>query len=154
MNAAVAIRGACPGVATPMETGDGLLARIVPLEPISIQAFQILCAAATEFGNGIVEVTQRGSLQIRGLRDTSAQTLADIVVALGIGQNDGPALLTSPLLGMRSDGWGDTQGLVQALPTVLARRRNVSPKVSVVLDDGGSLHLDTVPADIRLRAVS
>jgi precorrin-3B synthase len=151
------IKGFCPGVATPMETGDGLLARLLPPEPIPIQAFQILCAAASEHGNGVLEVTQRGSLQIRGLSAASAQTFADVIAALGIGQDRGPPLLTSPLLGIEADGLIDSNTLTSALRIALARRPNIgslSPKVSVLIDGGGKLHLDAVPADIRLRAVS
>jgi precorrin-3B synthase len=150
-------KGFCPGVATPMETGDGLLARVVPLEPIPIQAFQILCAAAAEHGSGILEVTQRGSLQIRGLRAASAQNFADVVATLGVGQDSGPPLLTSPLLGIEADGLVDSNTLAPALRAALARGSNagsLSPKVSVLIDGGGKLHLDAVPADIRLRAVS
>jgi precorrin-3B synthase len=50
-----------------MVTGDGLLARITPSSPISLDAFVTLCEAAQAHGNGIMEVTQRGSLQVRGL---------------------------------------------------------------------------------------
>ena len=56
-------RGACPCLAEPMETGDGLLARIVPTGLIPIDAFAALCAAARTHGNGQMEITARGSLQ-------------------------------------------------------------------------------------------
>jgi precorrin-3B synthase len=163
MNAA--IRGACPGIVTPMTTGDGLLARLVPHEPISIRAFQTLCAAAAEYGNGVVEVTQRGSLQIRGLNDVSARDLAESVRTLGIGVDGGPPILTSPLFGFDADGLIDSSILATALRSALGNRMPVAaasparfdclcPKVSVLLDDGGKLHLDAIPADIRMRAVS
>src|SRR4051812_23542149 len=61
------IRGACPTVAAPMQTGDGLLARIISTEPISVDELCTLCDASLAHGNGIIEITQRGSLQIRGL---------------------------------------------------------------------------------------
>ena len=60
-------RGACPGLSAPMPTGDGLLVRFMPAEDIALEAFVALCAAARAHGNGTVEVTARGSLQIRGL---------------------------------------------------------------------------------------
>ena len=61
-------RGACPGLSAPMATGDGLLARLTPSgATIALSAFSGLCTAAARHGNGIVEITSRGSIQVRGL---------------------------------------------------------------------------------------
>ena len=60
-------RGACPGLSAPMPTGDGLLVRLLPIGTIPLAAFAQLCAAARREGNGIIEVTGRGSIQVRGL---------------------------------------------------------------------------------------
>ena len=38
-------RGACPGLAAPMQTGDGLLARLGPAGPMPLKALAGLCAA-------------------------------------------------------------------------------------------------------------
>src|SRR5215475_3798620 len=96
-------RGACPGIAQPMQTGDGLLARSVPRGPIRIAAMLELCDAAEEHGNGIIEVTQRGSFQFRGLRPESASEFARVVTALDLGTTPGPTILASPLIGF--DPW-------------------------------------------------
>jgi precorrin-3B synthase len=174
-----AARGACPGIATPMPTGDGLLARLIPREPIAIGAFVSLCAASQQHGNGIIEITQRGSLQIRGLSAASAPAFARVVASLEIGVDDGLPLLTSPLLGLDAPGPGteetfDPRALVAALKNATLLKSALSlepglasldpslasldpslaslgPKVSVLIDGGGKLHLDAVPADIRLR---
>jgi precorrin-3B synthase len=61
------------------------------------------------------------------------------------------------LLGIDVDGLVDSNTLVPALHAALGSRPDLgslSPKVSVLIDGGGKLHLDAVPADIRLRAVS
>ena len=68
-----------------MQTGDGLLVRLIPLEPIDIDKLCILCNAAEEYGNGIIEITQRGSLQIRGLHEASVSAFARIITSLEIG---------------------------------------------------------------------
>ena len=60
-------RGVCPGLSRPLPTGDGLLARLRPTGTIAPDAFAALCAAARAHGNGIVEITARGSIQVRGL---------------------------------------------------------------------------------------
>ena len=70
-------RGACPGLSAPMPTGDGLLVRLLPIGTIPLAAFKHLCAAARRHGNGIIEVTGRGSIQVRGLNAASARRFAD-----------------------------------------------------------------------------
>jgi precorrin-3B synthase len=65
-------RGFCPGLSRPLPTGDGLLVRIAPIGTIALDAFAALCGAARAHGNGIVEVTARGSIQVRGLSADSA----------------------------------------------------------------------------------
>ncbi|TIQ72816.1 MAG: precorrin-3B synthase, partial [Mesorhizobium sp.] len=83
-------RGACPALSAPMQTGDGLLVRLNPvaggLLPKSLIA---LGESALRHGNGIIEVTARGSLQIRGLTPASARLLAMEVDALGIAVRTG-----------------------------------------------------------------
>jgi len=148
------VRGACPRLAAPMETGDGLLARIVPAGPIKLKTLAGLCTAARTHGNGTMEVSARGNLQIRGLKPDTAPLLADRVAALGIDSSDGVPVLADPLPGDPS-ALIDANALAIELRQVLAASRLVlAPKVSVIVDGGGRLHLDGLTADIRIRAVS
>ena len=94
-------RGACPGLSAPMATGDGLLARLTPAgSTIALDAFAGLCAAARTHGNGIVEITSRGSIQVRGLSAASAPLFAADVASLGIEASDGIPVVTDPLAGL------------------------------------------------------
>ena len=148
-------RGACPGISQPMRTGDGLLVRLMPSAPIPLDALIALCDASAAHGNGIVEVTQRGNLQFRGLSPVSAPAFAGTAAALGLGAEGGPPILTSPLMGLDAQEHVDLHDLVGALRSELARNpeaASVSPKVSLLIDGGGVLHLDDVPGDLRLRA--
>jgi precorrin-3B synthase len=150
-------RGACPGISQPMPTGDGLLARLMPLTPISLDAFAALCDASQTHGNGIMEVTQRGSLQIRGLSSSSAPVFARAAGTLGLGTEDRPSILTSPLMGLDARERLDLRALAAALRKDLTNHpafASLGPKVSVLIDGGGMLHLDGVPGDLRLRADS
>ena len=138
-----------------MPTGDGLLARLMPSAPIPPDALVALCDASQTHGNGIVEVTQRGSLQIRGLSPDSAPVFARTVFALGLGADGGPPILTSPLMGLDALERADLRALVAALRTDLTNRgplASLGPKVSLLIDGGGVLHLDDVPGDLRLQA--
>jgi precorrin-3B synthase len=149
-------RGVCPGLAAPMQTGDGLLARLAsPGATIGFDALAALCAAARRHGNGIIEVTARGSIQIRGLTAVSAPAFADTVAALDIDAGDGIPILIDPLAALEPEPASDADSLASALRQQLATASFTSmltPKVSVVIDGGSALHLDAVPADIRLRA--
>jgi precorrin-3B synthase len=145
-------RGACPGLSAPMPTGDGLLVRFMPAEPIALDEFIAVCAAARQYGNGTVEVTARGSLQVRGLTPSSAPLFASAIAALEISAIEGVPVIADPLP-------DDPAALIDAADLALAVRRAVaearltlSSKVSVVIDGGGRLHLDALAADVRLRA--
>lgn len=150
-------RGACPGLSAPMATGDGLLARLTPAgSTIPLDAFTGLCAAAQIHGNGIVEITSRGSIQIRGLSAASAPLFAADVASLGIEASDGIPVVTDPLAGLGRHDRFDANALAADMRTVVAAApfaARLSAKVSVVVDGGGELHLDALAADIRLRAI-
>ncbi len=149
-------RGACPRLAEPMPTGDGLLARLAPIGTTTLDAFVGLCAAGRLHGNGILEVTSRGSIQVRGITDVSAEKFADAVGALDIDVADGFSVTTDPLAGLGSDGILDANALAAELRARLSDRvlDALSPKTSVVIDGGGALGLDSVAADFRLCAMT
>ncbi len=146
------IRRACPGLSAPMETGDGLLVRILPTGSIPLRAFAGLCAAALTQGNGTMEISARGSVQIRGLTPVTAPSFAAAVSALRLDIGDGVPVLADPLP-------GDPTALIDA-NALAAELRNaiasaalaLAPKLSVIVDGGGKLHLDALNADIRVRA--
>jgi precorrin-3B synthase len=149
-------RGACPEVRNPMLTGDGWLVRWIPREPLSIRAFTALCDASEKFGNGVMEITQRGSLQIRGLTLESAASLADTMEELGLDIDTTPVILTPPLLGR-----DNPQGMPASLLATQLRVQlsgwsgaaRLSPKASLLVDGDTALHLDRIAADVRLRVV-
>jgi precorrin-3B synthase len=138
-----------------MPTGDGLLARLPPAGPVSIDTVIALCDLSRAHGNGIVEITQRGSLQFRGLSPASAPNFARSVIALGLAAEGGPPVLASPLMGLDARECVDLRAPLAALRTELTNQpaiASIGPKVSVLVDGGGALHLDSVPGDLRLRA--
>jgi len=148
-------RGACPGLSAPMPTGDGLLVRLQPIGTIALAAFAALCAAARRHGNGIVEVTSRGNIQVRGLSDRSAPHFAADVAALGIAADDGVPVLCNPLSGIDADEIFDGAALAAELRRALARTSlasKLNAKVSIVIDSGGAFSLAKVFADVRLCA--
>jgi len=149
-------RGACPALAAPMPTGDGLLVRLACSgTTIGLDAMTALCAAARRHGNGVVEITARGNIQVRGLSPASAPAFAAAVAPLGIDAGDGVAILVDPLTGLAPAPAVDARGVAGALRERLAHApfaALLGPKVSIVIDGGSALNLDAIRADIRLRA--
>ncbi len=72
-----------------------------------------LCEAALRHGNGVMEVTARGSLQIRGLTERSAARFAAAVDALGIAVRTGVPVQTGVLAGLDPDEIADPTPLAE-----------------------------------------
>jgi precorrin-3B synthase len=150
-------RGACPGLSAPMPTGDGLLVRLMPIGTVALDALARLCAAARTHGNGVIEITSRGSIQIRGLSAASAPRLAADIAALGIAAaEDGIPVLTNPLAGIDAEEIFDAAALAAKLRRALADASlatRLAPKVSVAIDGGGTLDFaEELAVDVRLCA--
>ncbi|MCG6115612.1 MAG: precorrin-3B synthase [Mesorhizobium sp.] len=149
-------RGACPTLREPMLTGDGLLVRLSPAgtgwSPSDLAA---LAQAAARFGSGILEVTSRGNLQIRGLTPANAAALADHVEELAIPLRTGLAIDTGPLAGIDAGEIIDPLPLARELHTMVEAAgltARLAPKMSVVIDGGGALGMGDIIADVRLTA--
>jgi precorrin-3B synthase len=155
--ATVPRRGACPGLSAPMPTGDGLLVRLIPIGTIPLDAFAALCAAARSHGNGTIEITGRGSIQIRGLSPASATRFAAVIAALRIGADEGIPVLINPLAGIDAAEIFDARALAADLRSALSAASiaaRLAAKVSVVIDGGSPINLGALAADIRLRAAA
>jgi precorrin-3B synthase len=150
-------RGACPALSAPMQTGDGLLVRLNPVTGgLSPSQFAGLCDAADRHGNGIIEVTARGSIQIRGLTESSAPLFAQAVDRLGIDVRTGVPVQTGVIAGLDPQEIADPTRLADMIRSGIAEtglEGRLGPKVSVVIDGGGRTALDQVAADVRLTAV-
>ncbi len=149
-------RGACPSIATPMQTGDGLLVRLRPVAAaLSAQDLHALIALAREHGNGLIEITARGNFQLRGLSADTVPRLAAGLLVAGIVPQTGVAIEVPPLAGL------DTSEIADATPVAEALRRAIAdaglrlaPKLAIVVDGGGLISLADMVADIRLDAVA
>ncbi|WFP73464.1 precorrin-3B synthase [Mesorhizobium sp. WSM4906] len=150
-------RGACPALSAPMQTGDGLLVRLNPVAGgLSPRSLVGLGESALRHGNGIMEVTARGSLQIRGLTAESARLLAAEVDALGIAVRTGVPVEIGPLAGIDPQEVADPRPLAERIRAAIDEAglaARLGPKVSVIVDGGGQLAMDALTADVRLKAV-
>lgn len=130
-----------------MATGDGLLVRVKPPGAcLSAAQARVLAAAAARFGTGVIELTQRGNLQVRGLSPDGAAPFAAAMVAAGLGLAAGPesrrAVLSPPLLGADPGLAADAGAFTARLAHVFAsdaRLAALPGKFAVQVDAGGVL---------------
>ncbi|HEY0403020.1 MAG TPA: precorrin-3B synthase [Blastococcus sp.] len=76
---------ACPGALQTHAAADGALARVrVPGGALSSAQLRVLTDAARALGDGALELTSRGNVQLRGLRPGSEAELGDRLGAAGL----------------------------------------------------------------------
>ncbi len=148
-------RGWCPSLYDPMETGDGLLVRVKPPGArLTAPAARVLADAAVRWGNGVIELTRRGNLQVRGLWTDGIAPFAAAMAAAGLADPD-PArerrrvVIAPPLAG--DDPGAAAAGLAERIETALADGPALAGKFCIAVDAGGVLAGRTVPADILVR---
>lgn len=154
-------KGWCPGALRPMETGDGLLARVrAPRGRLSLDQAAALADAALRCGNGVIGLSARANLHLRGL---SVRTLPHLHARLekaGLIDADPEIerlrnIVASPLDDVDPEALLDLGLSVAALETRLRDDeglRRLPPKFSFVFDAKGRLPLGDVAADIRFDA--
>ncbi|QRI62936.1 precorrin-3B synthase [Shinella sp. PSBB067] len=149
-------RGACPSLSAPMQTGDGLLVRLRPAAPaLTGEDLLALAGLAREHGNGLIEITARGNLQLRGLMEASVPRLAAGLSAAGIVPQTGVAIEIPPLSGIDPSETADATPVANDLrKAIAAASLALAPKLAIVVDGGGMLSLADMVADIRLDALA
>src|SRR5579862_3032120 len=132
----------CPGVLRLAEAADGYLARIrLPGGLIDAGQMRVLARLAREFGDGRVELTSRGNVQLRALAAGAADPLTDELTRAGLlpslSHDRVRNVLASPLAGL--DGGPDLTGIVRALDAALCARpglAELSGRFLFAVDDG------------------
>ena len=147
------VKGWCPGAHRPMLSGDGLVVRVRPFRG-ELTAAQVLalCDLAERFGNGTLDLTSRGNIQIRGVTGDEHPQLLGALDGLGLIDAD-PAvearrnILVAP--DRRALDLTDRlcAELLRALPAFPA----LPEKMGVVLDTGTEALLGAGSGDFRFE---
>ena len=154
-------RLACPGVADPMETGDGWLLRIrLPGGAVTPAQLDVVAATSERWGRGIVEITARGNLQLRGVATGAVEAAAGALMDGGLalpdpGLDARRAVVAPPLTGHDPAEAAAADALVAAVLRALVElppSAPLPPKFGVVIDTAGRLAVSGVPADVLLAA--
>lgn len=147
------IRGWCPDAWRPMAAGDGLLVRIKPrLGRMGPDQVRGLCDASARFGNGLIDLTNRANLQIRGVIDDKWHVLVDALIALDL--VDPAADLETRRNILVAPDWqaaDDNARLAEALASRLSALPTLPSKVGFAIDAGNAPMLTDAPADFRIE---
>jgi len=164
MNEASPIRqSACPGLYRLAPARDGGICRVkVALGALDAPQARALAEAARRWGNGIIEITSRANLQLRGIPDGDGDALARCLLDAGLGGSNSGAddvrnVMVSPTYGIDPGALLDTAPLARALLALLDRRADfhaLSPKFSILVDGGEASAPVHHPNDIWLSATS
>ncbi|CAM3320457.1 precorrin-3B synthase [Paracoccus nototheniae] len=146
------IKGWCPGALQPMESGDGWVVRIRPpggrLDAAQAGA---IADGACAHGNGVIELTGRANLQLRGVTPASHAPLIAALRAHGLVDADAATearrnILVTPYADPQTDA------LASDLAAALAASGLTLPsKFGFAVDPGPSPVLTRDPADIRIE---
>lgn len=149
------IQGWCPGALRPMPSGDGWIIRVRPpggrLTP---QQAREIARLARAHGNGVIDLSSRANIHLRGITEQSYTPLIEGLDALGLIDENPEAeerrnVVVSPF-------WSDDDGSIE-LAAALAKALTASDaprlpaKFGFAIDCGPQPVLTHVSADIRLE---
>ncbi|MGZ4774261.1 MAG: precorrin-3B synthase [Oryzihumus sp.] len=149
----------CPGAVRLHHADDGSVARIrIPGGLLSADQMDEIVCAATELGDGSLEVTSRGNLQVRGLAPSCGGDLADRLYAVGllpsVAHDRARNVLLSPLSGLDGRGLSDLTPAVGDYDEILrgtTALAELSGRFLVAFDDGRH-DVAALDADVTLVA--
>jgi len=140
-------KGWCPSSLRPMESGDGYIVRIKPtFGRITRAQLGKIAQLADQFGNGIIELTNRANLQLRGVSMADHRVLIDAMVQAELVDLD-PTLDAVPQILVAPNCDADIREFYDNLRR--AKLPDLPAKFGMVLEQGGQM-LTQASGDIRL----
>ncbi|MCC5963740.1 MAG: cobalamin biosynthesis protein CobG [Rhodobacteraceae bacterium] len=136
-----------------MRSGDGWVVRVRPAQGrLSARQAAGLCNAARSHGAGVLDLTNRANLQIRGVPDTALAPLQTTLAQLDLLDSDPEREARRNIL--IAPDWqqgDDSQRLWDALAARLMELPALPPKMGFAMDAGSAPILSDAPADFRIE---
>jgi precorrin-3B synthase len=172
-DAALTLRpSACPGLLRIVAARDGGICRIkLPGGELSAAQARAIAQASARYAAGVIELTNRANVQVRGVKRGDEAALIAALVDAGLGPmpatgagnaadvlaaaDDVRNVMISPAAGRDPFALFDTRPLYAELLTMLqseARFAALSPKFALLLDGGERLARVDHPHDVWLAA--
>ena len=147
------VKGWCPGAYRPMMSGDGLVVRIRPrLARLDREQVLGLCDLAQRHGSGVIDLTNRANLQIRGVAEGGFEPLLQGLAALDLLDADPGVESRRNILVAPFWAEGDlTSRLAGVVAGLLDRLPDLPAKFGFAVDCGPAPLLTGAPADIRIE---
>jgi precorrin-3B synthase len=147
------VKGWCPDAWHPMMAGDGLLVRVKPrLGRLTREQVLGLCDAAMTHGNGLIDMTRRANLQIRGARESDWQALLDHLLTLNLVNAD--TVIEKRRNILVAPNWqtgDDSHRIASELQERLGELPDLPGKVGFVIDAGHASALCGEAGDFRIE---
>lgn len=146
------IKGWCPGALRPMQSGDGLVLRIRARNGrLTPDQSRVIADLSARHGNGLIDLTSRANLQLRGLDAAGHRAALGALGDLGLLDGSPQAearrnVILSPFAPVGGAAWR----MAQALAEWLTGDAPALPgKFGFAVDQAAPV-LDGAPADLRL----
>ena len=152
---------ACPGLLRIVPALDGGICRIkLPGGVLRCAQARAIAEAARHCASGVLELTNRSNLQVRGVLPGQESALIDALLSAGLGPRVADAddvrnLLLSPAAGLDPQARMDVRPLASQLLDLLQDTpvlHALSPKFALQLDGGETLAMREHPHDLWLAA--
>ena len=147
------VKGWCPGAHRPMASGDGLIVRVRPrLARLTADQGLGLCDLARRFGSGVIDLTSRANLQVRGLAEADHMPMLRGLAALDLLDADPELEARRNILIAPDWAGGDlTDRLWHALVKALPDLPDLPAKMGFAVDTGKAPILTDASADFRFE---
>ena len=142
------IKGWCPSYTKPAYAEDGFFLRISPDKGyLSLKKTILICNLSIRFGNGLIDLTNRGRLQIRGIKEENINKVILILKQNRVIQKNNNNIIITPF-------WEKKDKNIlfyQLLKSIFSELPLLPDKFLFAVDLGQNPVLSSLPADIRLE---
>ena len=147
-----AAKGWCPSAFRPMLSGDGLIMRIKPpFGRLSSDQLQTIATLSKHYGNGIIDVTSRANLQIRGVQEADYPTILAAAQKAALARDsyeqDRLNLIIAPFTEKGSIGYRCAEILYQ----MADKLPELPAKFGFAIDCGTMRYLAKASCDLRIE---